>query len=98
MPTCQNCDTRWSWKQTFKTMFTLDTAKICPYCGEKQYVTSRTRNKTFVLTFIIIILIFLMNFLFGHSFVNLFISIGFLPLFAIIYPFLVDLANEENFP
>jgi CXXC-20-CXXC protein len=41
MPTCQNCDQKWGWKQTLKKSFTLDTGMICPYCEKKQYTTKK---------------------------------------------------------
>ncbi|MDR4889763.1 hypothetical protein RGU12_19910 [Fredinandcohnia sp. QZ13] len=44
MPTCQKCKNKWSWKQTFKKSFTFTNAMTCPYCGEKQYITARTRK------------------------------------------------------
>ncbi|WP_235793815.1 TIGR04104 family putative zinc finger protein [Virgibacillus salidurans] len=52
MPIFQNCEHKWSWKQTCKRYFTLDTGMTCPYCAEKQYVTSRTRKKSNMLLFI----------------------------------------------
>ncbi|GGK00688.1 hypothetical protein GCM10007063_23730 [Lentibacillus kapialis] len=47
MPTCQNCDKKWTWKQTIKTIFRLK----CPYCGKKQYesASSRVRGGVFAL-------------------------------------------------
>lgn len=30
MPTCHNCKSEWTWKQTVKSLFRLK----CPYCGK----------------------------------------------------------------
>lgn len=45
MPICQNCHKQWSWKQTVKKMFTLDTGMICPNCGKKQLLTTQSKKE-----------------------------------------------------
>ncbi|TRM10781.1 hypothetical protein FH966_03085 [Lentibacillus cibarius] len=55
MPTCQNCHNKWSWKQTMKKMFTLDTGMNCPYCGERQYQTRKSRKNAGLLNFFILL-------------------------------------------
>ncbi|GAB3792227.1 TIGR04104 family putative zinc finger protein [Virgibacillus kimchii] len=96
MPTCQNCHEKWSWKQTFKKSFTLDTAIPCPFCGEKQYLTSRARKRSALPAVIIPFIIFIPSF-FGVSFaamISIFVSvvIG----FTIFYPLVIELSNEEE--
>lgn len=95
MPTCQNCDREWTWKQTFKKMFTLDGAMECPYCGAKQYYTKRSRKRTAALTFIIPSVI-LLNFLdiSPYLLVGTYLVVV-LSIFGI-GPFLVELSNEEE--
>ena len=96
MPTCQNCNQKWSWKQTLKSSLTLATGMICPYCKEKQYVTSRTRKRSSLVGFIAPILM-LLNIFFGPSIAIVFILIVFFPLFLGIYPYWIELSNEEEF-
>lgn len=97
MPTCQNCDREWSWKQTFKKMFTLDVSMECPHCGEKQYYTKRARKRIAVLTFLNLFIILLNLFdispylVLGIFFVFCLSAIG-------ILPFLIELSNEEEPP
>src|SRR5699024_12843661 len=52
MPTCANCHSKWSWKQTMKKMFTLDTGMNCPYSGERQYQTGKSKKKAGILNFL----------------------------------------------
>lgn len=52
MPTCQSCNNHWSWKQTIKKMFTLDTGMNCPSCGNKQFLTSKSKKRSNVLIFL----------------------------------------------
>ncbi|MBN8211128.1 hypothetical protein JI666_20630 [Bacillus sp. NTK071] len=44
MTTCCTCHSKWTWKETFFTMFTIRKAVSCPTCGNEQYVTRRSRN------------------------------------------------------
>lgn len=95
MPTCQNCKKEWSWKQTFKKMFTLDTAMECPHCGKKQYYSKRARKKSVVLILSIpfIILFNLLDispYLFGGIYIIYSLSI------MVVFPFLIELSNEEE--
>ncbi|WP_344701775.1 TIGR04104 family putative zinc finger protein [Salinicoccus jeotgali] len=98
MPTCQNCGSKWSWKQTFKRSFILIGGMICPYCGEKQYLTAQMRKRSTLIMPIVIFLILLGNLFFGPSYIALFAILGVIPLAAIIYPFFVELSNEEEHP
>ncbi|MFC7746952.1 TIGR04104 family putative zinc finger protein [Lentibacillus kimchii] len=55
MPTCANCHHRWSWGQTIKKTNAIDPAMTCPYCGEKQYETQKSRKKNSVLNLVILL-------------------------------------------
>lgn len=95
MPTCQNCDREWSWKQTFKKMFTLGTAMECPHCGEKQYYTKRARKRSAVVTlltpFIILLNLFDIS---PYLLVGIYLVFG-LSIMGI-FPFLIELSSEEE--
>lgn len=97
MPICKNCHNKWSWGQTFKRMFTLDTGMNCPYCEEKQYQTRKSKKKTGVLNFLVPLPL-LLNLLFDFppgillsSFPILFFLI------MSLHPFLIHLSNREEF-
>lgn len=95
MPTCQNCGREWSWKQTFKKMFTIDIAMDCPHCDVKQYYTTKARQRTVALTFITPFIILLS--MFG---ISLYLSVGIFLVYLIlmvgIFPFLIELSNKEE--
>ena len=97
MPTCQNCNQKWSWKQTYKKSFTMSTGMICPYCDKEQYVTTDTSIKTTLFTFIIMSVMLFGSLFFGFSFAVASISISSVLLFVILYPFWVELSNKEHF-
>lgn len=97
MPTCEKCDHKWTWKQTFKKTATIDPAMNCPYCGEKQYQTNKSRMKIAFLQTIILMPLLIQAF-FDISGV---ILVSLLPiLFVIImilYPFLVEISSKEEY-
>lgn len=68
----------------------------CPYCGEMQYYSSRFRKRNNILSFVIISIIMLSNLLFGPFYIFLLALIGLVPLFLGVYPFFVELCNEEE--
>lgn len=96
MPTCQNCQTTWTWKDAFKKQFNLMGIMTCPYCGKKQYYSARFRKRSGAIPFIMISIIMLGNLLFGPSKYIL----GLLPIIVlgifIFSPFFIELSNEEE--
>jgi len=96
MPTCQNCHQKWTWKQTVKKSFTLDTAMSCPHCAEKQYVTSRARKRSALITMIIPFLIFIPYFFDINiiTAISIYIAAGIG--IMLIYPFIVELSSQEE--
>lgn len=96
MPICQHCQKRWSWKLALKRSFTLNPYMICPYCGAKQYMTKRARNRSLAFNFIPPLFI-LLPLLFD---VSLWITISFIVgsglLILCFYPFMIELSNEEE--
>ncbi|MEH7236835.1 TIGR04104 family putative zinc finger protein [Bacillus sp. JJ1562] len=85
----------WSWKQTIKKSLTYKNAMSCPYCGENQYISSRTRKRTAVIGFIAPALI-LVNLFLDSPLVILYTMMGLIPLFIVIYPFYLELSNKEE--
>lgn len=43
MARCTNCNYKWSFKDVMAAGFSKD-GKLCPNCGEKQYVSKTTQN------------------------------------------------------
>ncbi|MDS9473222.1 TIGR04104 family putative zinc finger protein [Sporosarcina pasteurii] len=97
MPVCENCKSKWSWKQTIKKTTTLNPAMACPNCREKQYQTQSSKNKVSLLTAIVLLPLLLRSF-FDIPKIVLLSSI---PLLAVIvlllFPFLVKLSSEEEY-
>lgn len=97
MPTCQNCHNKWSWKETIKKTTTLNPEMICPYCGEKQFQTQKSKGKIAMLT-PIVLLPLLIQIFFDVPGVILFSLFPILfVLVIVLYPFFVDLSSEEKY-
>ena len=98
MPTCQNCHQKWTWKQTIKKTMTLMPGMSCPWCGEIQYQSKKSRKKAPFLS-LIVLLPLLLNLFFDMPSA---ILLSLIPLLAIIvfiiYPFFIDLSSTEEFP
>src|SRR5699024_12234775 len=54
----------WTWKETFKRSFTLDSKMRCPYCDKDQYITQKSKLKTFFFN-IIVLLPLVLNLIFN---------------------------------
>lgn len=95
MPTCRNCKSSWSWKQTLRSQFVFDTGMKCPFCNSKQFPNGKTRKK-FFLSLIIVLLPMIFPAFFNISPVISVILIFVLAaLSLLIYPFYTELTNEE---
>ncbi len=96
MPICKNCNQKWSWKQTVKKMTTLNSEMTCPYCGEKQYQSKKSKAIAPFLG-LIILLPLLIQFFIDLPIV---ITLSLIPILAgiifVIYPFAMKLSNEEE--
>lgn len=96
MPTCENCHNKWSWKQTIRKMFTLDTTLICPYCGERQYQTRKSKKKASILNLLVLSPL-LLDIFFD---VSVAILLSLFPILFIIIvsfnPSLMHLSNKEE--
>jgi CXXC-20-CXXC protein len=96
MPTCQHCHRKWTWKQTFKKSFTLSHQLTCPFCGEKQYITSKARKRSAYLSFIPPLTLLLPIFFDISSILSISILIGSGLCLIGIYPFMIELSNKEE--
>jgi CXXC-20-CXXC protein len=98
MPECTNCGTRWKWSDALKRIFTVGTAIICPYCNEKQYLTSQSRRKMGILHMLLPLLILLplvldISFAVGFAIFSAAVVIVFS-----IYPFMMELTDKDELP
>lgn len=97
MPTCENCNKKWSWKQTIKKTTTLNPAMTCPYCEKKQYQTQKSKVKIGFLTPIVLLPLLIQIFFDIPDAILLSFSPVLLVIVLFLYPFLVKLSNREEY-
>lgn len=97
MPTCENCNNKWSWKQTIKKTTTLNPAMTCPHCKEKQYQTKKSRVKISFLTSIVLVPLLIQIFFDMPDSILLSLFPVLLVIVLVLYPFLVKLSNNEEY-
>ncbi|WP_019413815.1 TIGR04104 family putative zinc finger protein [Paenisporosarcina sp. TG20] len=96
MPNCQSCGQEWSWGDTFKIGFKYD-GKKCPKCGEKQYISKKSRNKTSMISLISIVIIFFSRPFFDLSVAtHLLFAIPILVIVTIITLYSIKLSNVQE--
>ncbi len=77
-------------------MFTVSAGKICPNCKEKQYATKKTASKIMYLIFFSIAVALVLAFTLGASLLNVAILFVLFSIYVLVYPFLLELQNEET--
>lgn len=97
MPTCEKCNNQWSWKQTIKKTTTLNPAMICPYCGEKQFQTQKSKGKVAIVTPIVLLPLIIQMFFDLPEAIILSLFPTLFILVIILYPFLVKLSSQEKY-
>lgn len=97
MPTCENCNNKWSWKQTLRKTTTLNPAFTCPHCGEKQFQTLKSKKKMAFLTPIVLLPLLLQIFfdIPGVILFSLYVLLFWIAMLS--YPFLVEVNSKEEY-
>ncbi|WP_221563373.1 TIGR04104 family putative zinc finger protein [Alkalihalobacillus sp. TS-13] len=102
MPTCQNCYQEWTWRQTFRKQFRFTNKMTCPYCGEIQFISAKTRRN--MVGYVVLIPLFLLcvmaaiDFLIiGVPAMALYLShVGVFAAMIFISPFYMEVTNTEE--
>lgn len=97
MPICEDCQQKWTWKQTQRNLLTLNPTLICPYCSTKQYQTQKAKTIGSIFIMIILLPLLLQVFLeiLGIVLIGLFAVL--LMLTVLLYPFIVELSSKEKY-
>mgnify|MGYP003482501579 FL=1 len=96
MPSCQTCNHKWSFIDTFKIGLQSN-GKKCPNCAEEQYISKKSRTKISIMTLVAVMLGVFVGILFEQDLGVVLISL--LPMilafmFAILYS--IELSNTNE--
>lgn len=95
MPTCDHCNYQWTYGETLKKSFTLDTGMYCSNCGVKQYPTNSSKKLFSLLSFLPLCSMFLLFFhLSALIIIAILLSSSILVLLS--YPVIVKLSEKEG--
>ncbi|WP_082411907.1 TIGR04104 family putative zinc finger protein [Thalassobacillus devorans] len=96
MPVCDHCKKKWTWKETVFSKLMLSSSAPCPYCGEKQYASAKTRKRGGIMVLSVIIPMFIVS-LFDFSML-FYILFGLIVFFIVmgLSPFYYELSSKEE--
>ncbi|CRK83308.1 TIGR04104 family putative zinc finger protein [Neobacillus massiliamazoniensis] len=96
MPTCQNCEKKWSWFDSIKKLLKFRKSMKCSHCGEIQYQSKSSRNTTSLFILLpMIILPFSVIFNLSSS-SELLWELVFIPVVIFITPFFLKLSDKNE--
>lgn len=55
MPTCKNCETQWTWKESMKASWKFSGSMRCPHCQSDQYATPKSRQRMTLITWLVLV-------------------------------------------
>ncbi|MDQ0215402.1 CXXC-20-CXXC protein [Oikeobacillus pervagus] len=96
MPICQNCQSKWKWKETLLKSFSFSYGWTCPYCQHIQYVSAKSRKKASVFTTLPILLWFPLTIFHVPISVILVIELIAYVMVLLLVPRLYQLRNKEE--
>ncbi|MFD2761573.1 TIGR04104 family putative zinc finger protein [Lentibacillus juripiscarius] len=96
MPVCQHCSTEWTWKQTMKRMMKFGLRMKCPHCGEWQYESTASKKRSSMLGILPFPLIWILPMFNASTMTAIFVGGVLLVGMLSIYPFFMQLSNEEE--
>ncbi|WP_162297884.1 TIGR04104 family putative zinc finger protein [Halalkalibacillus sediminis] len=92
LPTCDSCGHQWSWKNAFKMNFRFGGGTRCNNCGEKQYMTTKSFWKTWMILLPIFLIVPTFIAIEIAAFVVILLAIGIL----CATPYFLELSSEEK--
>lgn len=96
MPTCENCQHEWTWKDSMKSMATLGHGWECKQCSEKQFPTKETRKRHMIATMIIPVFILLQSFTDFSAVIIMAAMFSAALIVLLTMPFYTEVQNEEE--
>lgn len=98
MTYCTECQTEWTFKDKAEMYKTLDTSRKCPYCGEIQYVSLKSKRQGSILTFLFIFAMFIPAFFNTHIITHIILALAVLVFVLYLQVALIKLSGKEEFP
>ncbi|MGO1922481.1 MAG: TIGR04104 family putative zinc finger protein [Jeotgalicoccus sp.] len=98
MARCTNCQTEWTFKDKVKTFTNLDASAKCPNCGEKQYISLKSKRQGSMLSMVVILAMFIPVFFDTPILVHISIAVIVIIVVLLLQVSLIKLSGKEEFP
>lgn len=98
MARCTKCQTEWTFKDKVKTFTNLDGSAKCPNCGEKQYISLKSKRQGSMLSMIVILAMFVPVFFNTPLMVHIIIALFAVVTVLLLQVSIIKLSGKEEFP
>lgn len=98
MARCTKCQTEWTFKDKVRTLKTLDGSAECPYCGEKQHISLKSKRQGSMLSMIVILAMFVPVFFDTPIMIHIAIGLTAAVIVLLLQVSLIKLSRKEEFP
>ncbi|TFD92932.1 TIGR04104 family putative zinc finger protein [Jeotgalibacillus sp. R-1-5s-1] len=98
MPTCPNCQHSFTWSETVRRSFKLNSGVKCPSCEQMNYPTKKSRTRSALVSFIPLPIILLSNLFYPLNWTGyaVFLIATFIIVLSLL-PFTIRLTDKEEF-
>jgi len=97
MPSCANCNKKWTYRELLKLLLSFKAEMMCPYCEARQYQSKKSQAIAPFAGLVVLLPLLL------SSFIDLpvLLTLSLIPILAIgtllMFPFFVRLSNTEEY-
>ncbi len=98
MARCTECQTEWTFKDKARTLTNLDGSAKCPNCGEKQYISLKSKRQGSMLSMIVIFAMFIPIFFDTPVTIHITIALVAVVVVLLLQVSLIKLSGKEEFP
>ena len=98
MARCTECQTEWTFKDKARTLTNLDGSAKCPNCGEKQYISLKSKRQGSMLSMVVILAMFIPVFFDTPILVHISIAVIAIIVVLLLQVSLIKLSGKEEFP
>ncbi|HBV24096.1 MAG TPA: hypothetical protein DEB42_10000 [Jeotgalicoccus sp.] len=95
---CTKCQTQWTFKDKIRMFTNLDGSAKCPNCGEKQYISLKSKRQASMLSMIVILAMFVPVFFNTPIVTHITIGVIAAVIVLLLQVSLIKLSGKEEFP
>lgn len=98
MAQCTECQTEWTFKDKAGMYKRLHATRDCPYCGEEQFVSLKSKKQSSMLNFLIIFAMFIPLFFNTSIIPHIIFALVVIAVVMYLQVVLIKLSSKEEFP